>query len=183
MKELEDIREFYKIMSPRLTVLVTTMDARGVADVAAFSFVTPISFDPPMLLLAVGPNKHSYWSITTKKEFVVNVPSEELAEKIMIAGEPFDPKASKIERAGFETIPSKVVGPPSIKDCVANIECYVEDARKYGDHVIIVGKVVAVRVRDDAVDEEYRLRTDKIRPPLHISDNVFAFPYVEKKIE
>jgi flavin reductase (DIM6/NTAB) family NADH-FMN oxidoreductase RutF len=64
---------------------------------------------------------------------------------------------------------------------VAHIECYLEDAKKYGDHVIIVGRVVAVNVNEEYVDEEGRLKVDLVRPPLHVSENVFAFPYVTKK--
>ena len=183
MRDIADLREFYKMMSPRLTTLVTTMDARGIADVATYSFVSPVSFDPPMLMLSVGINKHSYWNLMSKKEFVVNIPTEAMSPKLMVAGEPFDPHISKLERGGFETFSSRVVGPPSLAGSAACIECYLEDAKKYGDHVIIVGKVVAITADEGMVDEENRLRVDKARPPLHITENRFAFPYVEKKME
>ena len=70
---MADVKDFFKVMAPRLTVLVTTMDSKGRADVAPFSFVAPVSFDPPLLMISVGTNKHSYWNITQKKEFVVNI--------------------------------------------------------------------------------------------------------------
>jgi len=177
-----DVRDFWKVMAPRLTVLVTTMDAKGRADVAPFSFVAPVSFDPPLLMISVGTNKHSYWNITQKKEFVVNIPTEKLLEKIWTAGEKWDPEVSKIERAGLQTSASKKIGPPRLTECVANIECYVEDAKKYGDHVIIIGRAVVLNVDKEFLDDDGRLKVDMVRPPLHVGDNVFAFPYVTKTV-
>jgi len=176
------MEEFWKILAPRITVLVTTMDAKGKADVSPFSFVSPVSFNPPLLMIAVGANKHSYWSIMQKKEFVINIPTENMLEKIWIAGGKWDKEVSKIERAGLKTEPSEKVGPPRLSECVASLECYVEDAKKYGDHIIIVARVIKVHVKEEFVDEEGRLKVDLVRPPLHVSDNLFAFPYVTKEV-
>ncbi|MEM0372781.1 MAG: flavin reductase family protein [archaeon] len=173
-------KTYYKLLSPRPTVLVTTMDLKGRADVSPFSFVSPVSFDPPLLMIAVGLNKHSYWNITQKKEFVVNIPTEKMLDKVWIAGEKWDQELSKIERAGLKTAKAEKVGPPLLAECVANFECYVEDAKKVGDHVIIIGRVVKIHVNPEFLDEEGRLRVDLVRPPLHVSENVFAFPYVTK---
>ncbi len=175
------MEEFWKVLAPRITVLVTTMDAKGRADVAPFSFVSPVSFNPPLLMISVGTNKHSYWSIMQKKEFVVNIPTESMLEKIWVAGEKWDPEVSKIERAGLKTAPSEKVGPPILPECVASLECYVEDAKKYGDHVIIIARVIKTHVNEEFLDEEGRLKVDLVRPPLHVADNLFAFPYVTKE--
>jgi flavin reductase (DIM6/NTAB) family NADH-FMN oxidoreductase RutF len=144
--------------------------------------VSPVSFDPPLLMVAIGINKHSYWNLMRKREFVVNIPTEKMLEKVWIAGEKWDEEVSKIERAGLQTKKSEKVGPPRLSECVAHIECYLDDAKKYGDHVIIIGRVVAVDVNEDFVDEDGRLKVDLVRPPLHVSENVFAFPYVTKKV-
>ncbi len=176
-----ELRDFWKLMAPRLTVLVTTMDSKGRADVSPFSWVSPVSFNPPLLMLAVGPNKHSYWNLTQKKEFVVNIPTEKMLEKIWTAGEKWDPELSKIERAGLKTSKAQKVGPPLLDECVVNLECYLEEAKKVGDHVLIIGKVVAIRANEDYLDEDNRLKVDLIRNPLHVADNLFAFPYVTKE--
>ncbi len=179
MIKLED---FHRLISPRPTVLVTTVDEKGREDVAAFSWVMPVSFDPPLVAIAIGPNKHSYWNITRINEFVVNIPTEKMLEKVWIAGGPWDPKQSKIEKAKLKTKPSELVRPPRLADCPVNIECMVENARKAGDHVIVIGKVVKIHVKEDAIDERGNLKVDVVRPPLHVADNLFAFPYVTKSV-
>jgi flavin reductase (DIM6/NTAB) family NADH-FMN oxidoreductase RutF len=179
----KDVRNFFKILGPRPVVLVTTVDSKGRPDVAPISFVSPVSFNPPLLMIAVGFNKHSYWNLMNKKEFVVNVPTEKMLEKIWVAAEDWDPEVSKIERAGLETRKSKKVGPPQLSECVANLECYLYEARKCGDHILVIGEVISLDVDEDFLDDEGRLKVDLVRPPLHVADNLFAFPYVTKKIE
>lgn len=178
-----EIKNYYKVLAPRPTVLVTTMDSKGREDVSPFSFVSPVSFDPPLLMLSIGTNKHSYWNIIQRKEFVINIPTEKMLDKIWVAGEKWDPEISKIERAGFKTKKSEKVGPPILADCVASMECYVEESKKVGDHVIIIGRVVKIHVNEEYIDEEERLKADIARNPLHISDNLFAFPYVMKNVK
>jgi len=179
---LLDPKGYHKVLGPRPAALVTTVDEKGRPDVAVFSFVTPVSFDPPLLAIAVGPNKHSYWNITRKKEFVVNIPTEKMLDKLWIAGGKHDPETSKIEKAGLKTEKSEKVGPPLLSECAASLECYLEEARKVGDHVLVIGRVVALHYAPKMVDEEGRLKADIARPPLHVSDNIFAFPYVTKEV-
>ncbi len=176
------IQDFHRLVSPRVTALVTTVDEKGREDVSSFSWITPVSFDPPLIALAIGPNKHSYWNITRINEFVVNIPTEKMLEKVWIAGSPWDPKESKIEKAKLKTAPSEKVRPPRLTECPINIECIVESAKKAGDHVIVIGKVVHVHVKEDYLDERGNPKVDVIRPPLHIADNIFAFPYVIKSV-
>jgi len=176
-----DNRDFHKLLVPRPVLLVTTTSKRGREDVSPFSFTGPISFEPPLLMLSVGTQKHSYWSIVQKEEFVANIPTEEMLEKIWIAGKDWDEEQSKIEKANLETEESELVGPPLLSECPVNIECIVKDAKKTGDHVQVIGEVKKIHVDEDKIDDEGNLEVDMVRPPLHISGDKFAFPYVTKR--
>ncbi len=178
--EIEN-RNFHKLLAPRPVLLVTTMSKRGRADVSPFSFNGPISFEPPLLMISVGTKKHSYWSIVQKEEFVVNIPTEEMLEEVWTAGGDWDEETSKIEKAGMKTEESDLVGPPLLSDCPVNIECIVKEAKKTGDHVQIIGEVRKIHVDEEKVDDDGNLKVDIVRPPLHISGDKFAFPYVTKK--
>lgn len=175
-----DNREFHKLLVPRPALLVTTLSKRRRADVSPFSFNGPISFDPPLLMLSVGTKKHSYWSITQKEEFVVNIPTEEMLEKLWITGGDWEEDRSKIDKADLDTEESDVVGPPILSECPVNMECILEEAKKVGDHVQVIGEVRKIHAEEDKLDEEGNLKVDLVRPPLHISGDKFAFPYVTK---
>ncbi len=178
-----DLRDYHKFLSPRVTVLMTVKDKHGKVDVAPMSFVMPISFNPPLLAISIGTKKHSYEALMDKKEFVLNIPTEEILEKVWIAGGKHDPEISKIERAGLTIEPSEKVSPPRLKECPIAIECFLKDAKKYGDHVLVIGEVVGMRIRDEILDEEGFPRVDTYRNPLHIAENIFALPYLVKRVE
>ena len=44
-----DLEKFYKALAPRPTVLVTTVNPEGKVNAAPFSFVTPVSMNPPLI--------------------------------------------------------------------------------------------------------------------------------------
>ncbi len=174
--------DFFRLMSPKLTALVTTISEKGREDVATFSWITPVSFNPPMLAISIGPDKHSYWNITRVNEFIVNIPKEEQLNQIWQAGKKWDKEKSNIEKAGLKTRPADKVKPPLLPECAASLECMVETTKKAGDHVIVIGKVVKTHADEELLDDNGNLKVDVARPPLHVADNLFAFPYVTKSV-
>ena len=113
----------------------------------------------------------------------MNIPTEKMLEKVWAAGGKWEADESKLEKIKLKTIPSEKVKPPTLSECAASIECYEEDSRKVGDHVLILGRVVAIHANTKYVDEDGQLKVDVVRPPLHISSNLFAFPYVTKAVK
>ncbi|MEM2315023.1 MAG: flavin reductase [Candidatus Nezhaarchaeales archaeon] len=59
-------------------------------------------------------------------------------------------------------IGSKEVRPPRIKDCPIQLECKVEFMKEFGDHYIVVGKVV-----------EEHVERGVFKPILHYSGKQF----------
>ena len=47
------------LLTPRLTAVITTIDAKGRVNAAPYSFFTPISYAPPRVCFAVGYYKHN----------------------------------------------------------------------------------------------------------------------------
>ena len=43
-----------KVVSPRLTVLLNTLDEKGELNSSPYSWVFPLSFNPPLIGVAIG---------------------------------------------------------------------------------------------------------------------------------
>ena len=80
---------FYEILSPRCTVLVSTVDGEGRSNAAPFSFVMPASSDPPLLVLAVVPTRDTLANIRETGDFVLNIVPEPLLEALWVCSKPF----------------------------------------------------------------------------------------------
>jgi len=69
------------------------------------------------------PFHDTYENIVDNGEFVVNLPSEEIAEKVTVTAVDFPHNVNEIDKAGLTAIPSEKVKPPRIAECKLHMEC------------------------------------------------------------
>jgi flavin reductase (DIM6/NTAB) family NADH-FMN oxidoreductase RutF len=67
---------------PGLIVLVTTLNADGTSNIAPKSWISMMAFEPPILALGCNVSHWTGRNLLEREEFVVNVPSAELAEVV-----------------------------------------------------------------------------------------------------
>ncbi len=117
-------------------------------------WVVPLSFNPPLLGVAVGKRRYTKKLIEEQKDFVVSVPTIELLRDVWIAGTVSGARENKAEKMNVTFTPSEKVTAPSIKECQANLECRVVNEVETGDHVFFVGEIVNVTHGDAFEDEK-----------------------------
>ena len=156
-------------------VLVTT-HWRGASNVMPAAFVTPLSFNPPLVGLAVHPSRHTYDMIKYSEEFALNVPSRELLDHVQYAGSVTGNEVDKFELTKLPTFRARRIEAPLLEGCLGYIECGVEDAYTVGDHTFFVGKVVAAQVEKDAFEETWLLNDIDLKPLLYLGLNFYALP-------
>jgi len=144
-----DMKDWYRAMAPRLTVLVTTIDAEGNHNAAPFSFCMPVSADPPLIAISSAHKRHTLANIRATKEFVVNIPGEWLVAAVWKCADPLPKGESELAYTGLRPGDCEFVKAPYVRDCIAHFECELEWEREAGDHVIVVGRVVNAIVKDE----------------------------------
>jgi flavin reductase (DIM6/NTAB) family NADH-FMN oxidoreductase RutF len=154
-------------------VLVTT-SWRGVSNVMPAAFVTPLSFDPPLIGLAVHPSRHTHDMIKHSEEFALNVPGRELLHHCQYLGSLSGREADKLELTKLPTFRARQVEAPLLEGCIGYIECGVQDAFAVGDHTLFVGNVVAAQVEQDAFDETWLLTDPDLKPLHYLGLNYYA---------
>jgi flavin reductase (DIM6/NTAB) family NADH-FMN oxidoreductase RutF len=154
-------------------VLVTTA-WRGNYNVMPAAFVTPLSFDPPLIGLAVHPSRHTHDMIKYSEEFALNIPSRELLHHCQYLGSVSGRDLNKLELTKLPAFSARKVDAPLLEGCVGYIECGVEDAMTTGDHTFFVGKVVAVQVEKEAFDETWLLDDDEVKPLHYLGLNRYS---------
>jgi flavin reductase (DIM6/NTAB) family NADH-FMN oxidoreductase RutF len=154
-------------------VLVTTR-WRAASNVMPAAFVTPLSFDPPLVGLAVHPSRHTHDMIKYSEEFALNIPSRELLHHCQYVGSVSGREADKFELTKLPTFRARRVEAPLLEGCLGYIECGVADAYTVGDHTLFVGKVVAAQVEKDAFDETWLLDDVDLKPLHYLGLNFYA---------
>ncbi|MDO8886105.1 flavin reductase family protein [Candidatus Oleimmundimicrobium sp.] len=165
--------KFYRILAPRPAVLITTADKKGRSNAAPFSFVMPVSSNPPLVAFASAPQRHTLANIRETREFVINMSSENILNKLWICSEKFPKGVSEIEKASFTKTKSTMVSVPKIEESFGWLECILEFEKEAGDHVIVIGRIVDVEVKDIFWREE-KLDVPKAKPLLHVTGKDFV---------
>jgi len=71
-----------RLISPRLTALVNTLDEKGELNSSPYSWVYPLSYDPPLIGVGKGgKQKLTYLDSTRTGEFVVCIVSEDFGQE------------------------------------------------------------------------------------------------------
>ncbi len=101
------------LVAPRPIALITSMDEAGHLNAAPFSAYNYLCTDPPIVAIGVTNRpdqrhvpKDTARNIRRTGEFVVNVVTEDIAERMNICATDFPPDMSEVELAGFTTEPS-----------------------------------------------------------------------------
>ena len=147
------------LIAPRPIALITSMDEHGHLNAAPFSAFNYFGTDPPVVGIGVQnrPNsdyepKDTARNIRRTGEFVVNVVTEDIAEKMNLSAIDFPPEMSEVDLAGFTTASSQAVKVPRLAEAHAALECREYATVEIGRSRIVLGRVVNVFVEDRFVD-------------------------------
>src|SRR5204862_6133519 len=113
--------------SPRPMAFVSTVTRDGIDSCAPFSYSRGGSSHAMVLGVSVGDRealpKDTARNILDTREFVVNLVTEEIAEKMNLASGDFASQVSEFDEAGLSRAPSGVVRLPRIAVSPVNFEC------------------------------------------------------------
>ena len=117
--------------------------------------------EPPMLSIAVRPERHSHGIIVATGEFVVNLPSSSQTRTTDWCGMVSGAKVDKFAESGLTAAPATQVGCPIVLECPVNIECRVSQRLELGSHDLFLAEVVAVQVSSHLIDAHGKFSVEK----------------------
>ena len=133
--------EYLAFMWPMRHFLITCGVIGERPDIVAVSFCMPVSKEPPLVACAIATGAHSAGLIETHREFVVNVPQEELKRQVYYCGSHSGSQVDKFEGAGLTPKPARRVKAPIVDECVAHMECLVRQVVAAGDKKLFIAEV------------------------------------------
>ncbi len=157
---------------PRPIAWVVSLDAEGRRNAAPFSFFNAFSQDPPVVCIGIGGRrpgdvKDTGNNIRVTGEFVVNLVAAENAEQMNITAIEFGADVDELTEAGLTTLPSVKVKPPRIKESPVAMECERLATIELGnERALVLGRVLAMHIRDDAVIDAQKCYIDTPRLDL-----------------
>ena len=182
-KEL-DTKQIYKLMIstivPRPIAWVSTISKNGIYNLAPFSYFTGISSSPPLVILSIGKKdrytkKDTLKNIEETGEFVINIVTKELVEKMNITALPFEEEIDEFEKAGLTPAKSSVVRAPRVLESPINIECKKFQIIQIGKMGLVLGEIINFKIKDDLVNERGYVDTRKLTLVGRLGSNDYCY--------
>lgn len=180
----DDIKpqNFFGFIAPRPTVCVSTLDSEGNSNIAPYSFVSPLSFNPPLIGVAAAESRDTTANFRETGEFVVVPVTEDWAEKGVKTEVSLPREESEFIEIGLTEKESNEVSAPGVKEAAINIECEFYDELEVGDHVLLVGKVVYIDADREGV-KNGRLNLEDLGSLGHAMGEEFSISKTISRIE
>ena len=134
------LSKVYGLLEPGPVVMVTT-SRNGKPNIMTMSWHTMMEFEPPLVGCVISSN-YSFDLLKATKECVINIPTVEIAEKVVGCGNTSGAKVNKFKKFGLMPRPASKVGAPLIEECYANLECRVVDTKMVAKYCFFILEVV-----------------------------------------
>ena len=148
MKDELSPRDGIKFLPHFPTVLVGTGTGNE-SNLITAAMVHVFSLDPPMIGVGISPKRHSFKLLGEHEEFTVNVPHEEMVQKIKDCGSASGRDIDKFEEFDLTREQGGNTVVPTVRECPLVLECELEKRIETGDHHWFIGKVLNAKKSKD----------------------------------
>lgn len=168
---------------PRPIAWVSTISAEGKTNLAPFSFFQGVTSNPPTLMFVPvntrdGTKKDTVRNIEQVPEFVVNLVSFSLAEKMNRTSALLPYGESEFEAFDIGAAPSARVRPPRVAEAPVAFECTLDRIVTIGEGPlaanVVFGLIHVAHVRDDVLGADGKPEAGKLDLIARLGGEAYA---------
>ncbi len=179
------IDPFKALVVPRPIGWITSMSPEGAVNLAPFSFFNAFGDMPPIVGFAPQgrkpdrPMKDSLANVEATGEFVCNLATYALRERMNITATHFPAGVDEMRKAGLTPAPSRLVKPPRVAESPAHLECrYLRTVElptwdPAERQSLVLGQVIGIHI-DDALVKDGRVDIVAARPIARLGYSLYA---------
>ena len=130
-----------RFLEPGPIVLVSSV-WKGKTNIMTMGWHTAMEFSPSLIGCIISNANHSYEMIRKSKECVINIPTIDLANEVVGIGNCSGDSVDKFQEFNLTAVKGAKIKAPMIKECYANFECKVFDARMLYKYNFFILKVL-----------------------------------------
>ena len=177
----------YKLITgsiiPRPIGWISTVDANGINNLAPFSYFNAVGEDPPHVMFSTtrgnNTNKDTLNNVLANGQFVVNMVTEGLVEKMNKTAQTVSSDIDEFQLADVTPISSTLIKPMRVKESLVTFECemvhhYFLENHKNGGACIVIGRIVMMHFDDRILLENYKINLETYKPIARLAGSNYA---------
>ncbi|WP_027419781.1 flavin reductase family protein [Crocinitomix catalasitica] len=159
-------------VGPRPIAFASTIDGKGIPNLAPFSFFNVFSANPPIMIFSparsgrTNETKDTYKNVKEIGEVVINVVNFDIVQKMSLASSPYEPEIDEFEKAGFTKIASDTIRPFRVAESPVQFECVVNEVVELGQNGgagnLVICEVKKIHINEAVLDENGKIDQHKI---------------------
>ena len=149
-------------MQPIPRTIVSCRDKEGRNNALVVGFASNVSLDPAMVMVGIVPSRFSHHMVKESGCFVINLPKKGYEKEYDYLGSHSGRNEDKFAVMDIKWKDAESVDAPILTDCPVSIECSVIESIQPGTHELFIGKVEAVHVDEEYLDEQGNILWDRI---------------------
>jgi flavin reductase (DIM6/NTAB) family NADH-FMN oxidoreductase RutF len=170
-------RAFYFLMNalviPRPIGWISTVSANGVRNLAPYSHFNLMGSNPFYIAFASTGVKDSVTNLRDVPQFVANIVSMGLLEKMNFTACDFPREEEEFGWAGLTPVPAATVRPYRVGEAKAHLECEVAQIVTDGNTNIVLGRILHAHV-DPSVWRNGRVDPKLLDPACRLAGSGYA---------
>ena len=133
-----DKKNVYSALSSMTTgIYILTTSYEDIINGMIVSWATQISYEPPLVLVAVHPKRYTHGLILKSRSFALNILST--GQKYLVSRFK-DPEISN-RFSGIKWRKGKT-GSPILNECIAFLDCRLVNTYEPGNHTLFIGEII-----------------------------------------
>lgn len=154
---------FKSLVVPRPIGWISSRDPEGRVNLAPFSYFNAVADDPPTVMFSAGGkhleggHKDTPLNVEATGEFVFNLATWELREKMNLTSARAPRGWDEFKLAGLTPVPARLVDLPMVKESPVHFECrYLQtvelpSADPDYPNKVVFGRVIAIHIDDNVI--------------------------------
>lgn len=167
----------FRPVYPSPAGLIVSIDENGNNNIMTAGEIFNIGLmNPTIIGIAIRKATYTHSLISKSMEFTVNLPTVAILDKVDLIGTISGRNGlDKFKEYKLTPLDSGQVKPPIIEECPVNLECQALSITEVGDHDLILGKVLAMYVDEDKLDEKQRVQIEKVDAFSYAESGYYSF--------
>ena len=118
--------------------------------------------DPPMVSVSLRPSRYTYELVEKSGEFTVNLTDRGLLKAADYCGVRSGREEDKFARCGLTKVRAEGLNlAPAVAESPVYLACKVQNRLALGSHVMYIGEIVSMGIREDLMDKSGAIRLEK----------------------
>ena len=158
------IDPYKSLIFPRPIGWISSIDKKGIVNLAPYSYFNAIADDPPQIMFVAGASdrssqkKDTLTNIMATKEFVVNFATTATRKQMNLSSKDIHKDDDEFVLTKLKKRKSRLVKAPSVADSPVNLECKLLKSIKLKSSsskfsTMVMGEVIGIYIKDSFIEK------------------------------